>query len=94
MPSTFRVLSTAAFERSIKRLARKNPEIPKIFESLFPILEVDPQNVSRRYNIKKLVNVTSGEGQWRIRAGVYRLRYDVDGDAVTLHSINHRSEAY
>lgn len=77
MPSTFRVLSTAAFGRSIKRLAKKNTEIPEIFESLLSILQTDPQNISRRHNIKKLVNVAPGDGQWRIRFGVYRLRYDI-----------------
>lgn len=58
------------------------------------VLRRDPLNTSRRYQIKKLTNVGHGDGQWRIRSGVYRLRYDIEGDAVTLHSINHRSEAY
>ena len=94
MPSAYRVLSTAAFGRSIRRLSKKDPEIPEIFERLLSILQTDPQNVSRRHNIKKLVNVAPGDGQWRIRTGVYRLRYDVESDTVTLHSINHRREAY
>ncbi len=94
MPAAFRVFTTRAFDRSIKRLAKKNPDIPEIFEELLSILSTDPLNTSRRYHIKKLTNVEPGDGQWRIRSGVYRLRYDVEGDAVTLHSINHRSEAY
>jgi mRNA-degrading endonuclease RelE of RelBE toxin-antitoxin system len=58
------------------------------------ILETDPLNTSRQYNIKKLVGVEPGDGAWRIRSGVYRLRYDVAGTTVTLHSINHRRNAY
>jgi len=94
MPSVFRVFSTAAFERSVKRLAKKNPRIPDVLEQLLRVLETDPLNTSRRHNIKKLTGVDAGDGQWRIRAGVYRLRYDIDGNTVTLHSINHRREAY
>lgn len=39
MHSAHRVLSTAAFGRSIKRLSKKDPEIPEIFERLLPILQ-------------------------------------------------------
>lgn len=94
MPGAFRVLTTRAFDRSIRRLARKNPDIPTVFEELVSILSTDPQNTTRRHQIKKLTNVEQGDGQWRIRSGVFRLRYDVEGGDVILHSINHRSEAY
>lgn len=94
MPAAFRVLSTAAFDRALKRLAKKHPDIPDIFEELLTILESDPLNTSRQYNVKKLVDVEPGDGAWRIRSGVYRLRYDVSRTTVTLHSINHRSNAY
>jgi mRNA-degrading endonuclease RelE of RelBE toxin-antitoxin system len=94
MPSGFRILSTAAFDRSFKRLAKKHPEIPDVLGRLVGILATDPLNTSRQYNIKKLAGVEPGDGVWRIRFGVYRLRYDVAGTTVTLHSINHRSNAY
>jgi mRNA-degrading endonuclease RelE of RelBE toxin-antitoxin system len=35
-----------------------------------------------------------GEGQWRIRAGDYRLRYDIFGRDVVLYAVRHRTEAY
>ena len=57
-------------------------------------LQEDPFNLSRRHNTKTLTDVKDGEGRWRIRSGVYRLRYDVYGQTVVLHSINHRSQAY
>lgn len=94
MPAAFRVFTTAAFDRSMKQLAKKNPDVSGVFERLITILATDPRNTSRQHNIKKLTNIESGDGQWRIRSGVYRLRYDVDGEIVTLHSINHRKNAY
>ena len=94
MAVPFRVFTTRAFDRTLKRLAKQNPEIPEMLENLVIILASDPQNLSRRHNIKKLTNVDVGEGQWRIRSGVYRLRYDVQGDVVMLHAINHRKDAY
>jgi len=94
MAPACRVLSTAAFERTLKQLARKHPDIPDVFADILTILEIDPLNVSRQHNIRKLVNVEHGDGAWRIRSGVYRVRYDVEAATVTLHSINHRKDAY
>jgi mRNA-degrading endonuclease RelE of RelBE toxin-antitoxin system len=94
MGSAYRVVSTRAFERSARKLIRKVPKIEDVLDELRGVLETDPLNVSRQHNIKKLTNIELGEGQWRIRSGVYRLRYDVEGDIVTLYSINHRKEAY
>lgn len=94
MAPAYRVLLTAAFERSARRLIRKNPHIEDVIEEMATVLRRDPQNTTRRHQIKKLTNVEPGDGQWRIRSGVYRLRYDVEASDVILHSINHRSEAY
>lgn len=33
-------------------------------------------------------------GQWRLRAGVYRIRYDVIGEDVILHRVRHRKDIY
>jgi mRNA interferase RelE/StbE len=33
-------------------------------------------------------------GQFRIRIGNYRIRYDVKEDVVRIHSIKHRKEVY
>ena len=94
MAATFRLVATPPFERSLKRLARKNLQITSMVEQMLVVLQEDPLNLSRKHNIKKLTNVDEGSGQWRIRSGVYRLRYDVIGHAVALYSINHRKEAY
>lgn len=78
----------------MRKLAKRNPEISEVFGDLVEILAGDPQNTSRKHSIKKLTDVEVGNGQWRIRSGVYRLRYDIDANIVTLHSINHRKDAY
>jgi mRNA-degrading endonuclease RelE of RelBE toxin-antitoxin system len=57
-------------------------------------LAVDPYDRTRQHAIKKLNDVRPGEGQWRIRHGDYRLRYDIMGQDVVLHSIQPRSKAY
>jgi mRNA-degrading endonuclease YafQ of YafQ-DinJ toxin-antitoxin module len=54
MPAAFRVLSTAAFDRSLKRLAKKHPDLPDVFAELLAVLEADPLNVSRRLSISIL----------------------------------------
>ena len=39
-------------------------------------------------------DVPSGEGQYRIRIGDYRIRYDIIGTEVILYSFKHRKAAY
>lgn len=94
MRDAFEVTTTRAFDRSMKRLAKSDVRISVLFERLLAVLSNDPYNTSRRYDITKLTDVDQGDGQWRIRTGVYRLRYDIEGRNVILHSINHRREAY
>lgn len=64
------------------------------FKTLMAILTEDPHNRSGRHQIKKLAGLKAGEGQWRIRWRDYRLRYDIFGQEVVLHSFRHRKEAY
>lgn len=92
MVTQFNIVATASFSRSLKKLVRKNPDIVGAYEEMLDILTSDPFNISRRYQIKKLTD--TDVGQWRIRTGVYRLRYDVEGNTVVLHLIKHRSNAY
>ena len=58
------------------------------------LLEDDPYNQSGRHKIKKLAVVKAGDGQWRIRFGDYRLRYDIVGNDVVLDSFRDRKDAY
>jgi len=70
-----------------------NPALEGALRGLAAILGQDPYNRSARHPIKKLKDIQSG-GQWRIRWREYRLRYDIYGTDVVLHSFRHRKEAY
>lgn len=63
-------------------------------EGLQTALSADPHNHTGEQDITKLTGVAQGEGQWRIRVGDYRLRYDIVGADVVLYSFRHRREAY
>jgi mRNA-degrading endonuclease RelE of RelBE toxin-antitoxin system len=88
MPSqgapAFSVLTTAHFDRLLKKLAPKQPDLAARFEDAIAILSRDPHNKSGKYAIKKLVGVSAGGGQYRLRSGRFRFRYDVAEREVTL----------
>jgi len=94
MASLFILKTTPTFERGFRSLTKRDSELQEQFIKLLDVLRVDPYNTSKQYDIKKLTNVARGEGQWRIRTGNYRLRYDIFDKEVILHSFNHRKEAY
>jgi mRNA-degrading endonuclease RelE of RelBE toxin-antitoxin system len=94
MPEIFRLLPTSRFKRDVEAIYKHHPASLRQLESIKVILTLDPYNRSRRYDIKKLRDVPHGEGQYRIRTGKYRLRYDVNGNDVVLYSFKHRKEAY
>lgn len=94
MSDAFRVLTTPAFEREFRKVARGEAAAVEALEGLLAILRLDPHNCRGQYAIKKLAGLKRGEGQWRIRWRNYRLRYDIEGSDVVLHSFRHRREAY
>jgi mRNA-degrading endonuclease RelE of RelBE toxin-antitoxin system len=78
----YSVVTTAHFDRLIKKLAPKHSEL-------------DPLNKSRKYPIKKLQGVSAGEGQHRVRSGRFRFRYDIAGrEVVLLHCGLRREDTY
>ncbi len=80
----YRVRTTAHFDRLLKKLAPKHPDLPERFEEAIAILSEDPYNRTRRYPIKKLEGIPPGEGQYRLRSGRYRFRYDIESLEVLL----------
>lgn len=58
------------------------------------VLKKDPYNNTRIHNIKKLTDVAQGEGQYRIRQGDCRIRYDVVKKDVVLTAFKHRKDIY
>ncbi len=94
MAGKFRVVTTPAFEREFRKASKGNAALLDALEELLAILREDPHNRSGQHKIKKLVGLKPGDGQWRIRWREYRLRYDIFGEEVVLHSFRHRREAY
>jgi len=94
MANLFRVLTTPSFEREFRKISRGDLALVGALEELVGILSQDPHNRTERHKIKKLAGLRTGEGQWRIRWRDYRLRYDIYGNEVVLHSFRHRKEAY
>ena len=94
MARSFRVLTTSAFERQARKAVRRKRQLVAVLEKLIPILRRDPHNHAGEQKIKKVAGVTPGDGQWRIRFGDYRVRYDIEGNDVVLHSFRDRKDAY
>jgi mRNA-degrading endonuclease RelE of RelBE toxin-antitoxin system len=99
MPSreapAFSVLTTAHFDRLLKKLAPKHPELVGRFEETIAILSLDPYNKTGKYPMKKLQGVSAGEGQFRLRSGRFRFRYDVaEREVVLLYCGLRREDTY
>ena len=94
MPGRYRIIILPEFERDVRRLRKRFPRVHASYEGALQILETDPFNLEKRANIAKLVDVRPGEGQFRLRLGDWRLRCDVVGEDVVLHSMRPRSESY
>jgi mRNA-degrading endonuclease RelE of RelBE toxin-antitoxin system len=92
MNAGFLVVTTSRFDRELKKLAAKHLDIAVTFRKAIEILKADPYNRSRQHHIKKLEGVSSGDGQYRIRSGRFRFRYDVDGTTVFLKACSLRRE--
>ena len=92
MTSAFLVATTSRFDRELRKLAAEHPGLPGLFQRVIEILKTDPFNRSRQHPIKKLVAVPAGEGQYRVRSGRFRFRYDVDGQTVYLKACSLRRE--
>ena len=73
----FTVLTTPLFDRLLAKLVQQHPELPDIFESAITILKTDPHNLGRSHAIKKLRGIKLGDGQYRLRVGRWRFRYDI-----------------
>jgi mRNA-degrading endonuclease RelE of RelBE toxin-antitoxin system len=82
--SAYSVVTTPHFDRLLKKLAPKHVELIERFDEAIAILSSDPLNNGRRHAIKKLQGVSAGDGQYRLRAGRFRFRYDIAGREVVL----------
>jgi mRNA-degrading endonuclease RelE of RelBE toxin-antitoxin system len=92
MTSEFLVFTTSRFDRELEKLASQHPTLPELFRRVVDVLKSDPYNRSRQHPIKKLEAVQAGEGQYRIRSGRFRFRFDIEGQKVYLKACSLRRE--
>ena len=92
MTPLFSVETTAAFMRWFSKLARKHAELPGLLADAEAILAADPYNRTCAHNIKKLTAIPRGEGQYRLRIGRWRFRYDIYNQVVLLVDCSLRRE--
>jgi mRNA-degrading endonuclease RelE of RelBE toxin-antitoxin system len=91
MTPLFTVQTSPRFERSFKKLGKQHPNLPRLFREVLEILEADPYNRTRQHPIKKLTG-PQHDGQWRLKLGRFRFRYDIIGQIVELKSCGLRRE--
>ena len=93
MSSSFVVRTTSRFDRQARALRKRHPGVfTASYEEAITILSEDPYNRRRRHRIKKLEGVRQGDGQYRLRLGRWRFRYDIYGQEVVFHSRGLRRE--
>jgi len=87
------VRTTRRFDRLARSLRKQHPgAFTDQFETALAILATDPHNRSGHHPIRKLQGVAEGKGQYRLRLGRWRFRYDILGDDVVLHTAGLRRE--
>jgi hypothetical protein len=93
MTSPFAVRTIPQFDRLLRRLDRQHPELADVYAEALTILRTDPYNRSQQYDILKLKGVSPREGgQYRLRLGRYRYRYDIESREVILYYCGLRRE--
>jgi mRNA-degrading endonuclease RelE of RelBE toxin-antitoxin system len=92
MKPLFAVATAPHFERLARGLRRRHADFDQHLAAALEVLRLDPYNRSRTYPIKKLKGVLVGEGQYRIRLGRWRIRYDIYDQTVLLTQCGLRRE--
>jgi mRNA-degrading endonuclease RelE of RelBE toxin-antitoxin system len=92
MAAPFIVRFTPRFKRLFRRLSSQHPHLSDHYNDVIEVLAADPHNRTGVHDIKKLINIESGDGQWRIRSGRFRFRYDIYGEDVVLQYCGLRRE--
>lgn len=87
MPQQFAVRLTKRFIKDLATLPKR--EQSKVLQSL-KRLEMNPFGPAPQ--VKKLKS--KGIGQWRLRTGDYRVRYDIFKKDVVLYRVRHRKDVY
>jgi mRNA-degrading endonuclease RelE of RelBE toxin-antitoxin system len=81
----FAVHTTTQFDRESRKLLQAHPDFDEHLAYAIEVLSADPYNISRQHPIKKLTDVKAGDGQYRLRSGRFRFRYDIEASAQTVY---------
>lgn len=92
MSTSYTVKTSPSFDRLLRRLNKRHPQLADTLEEAITILEADPYNRTRTHNIKKLEGQKVGSGQYRLRLGRWRFRYDIVGTDVVFEYVGLRRE--
>ena len=92
MTAPFSVHVTPHYERLAQKLLKGHKELAGLHQTVREILETDPHNISRKHPIRKLEGVKPGDGQYRLRLGRFRFRYDIIEKEVWLFYCGLRRE--
>jgi mRNA interferase RelE/StbE len=87
MAGRFTVKLTPSFQKDLEDLPRKQQE-----RVLVALKRLESEPFGPPPHVKKLKG--EGVGQWRLRVGVYRARYDVMRQDVVLYRVRHRKDIY
>jgi len=84
LPKQYQIIPTKTFLKDLEK--KVNPPYARQIEKVIDKLAKNP------YQGIKLTSIKIG--QWRIRIGDYRIRYDIEGNKVILLRILHRKDIY
>jgi hypothetical protein len=84
MADEYKVFTIPAFNRVARVFVTSYPDFARIYERALEILRRDALNREGDRDILKLEFIPIGDGQYRLRVGRYRFRYDVHGKIVIL----------
>jgi len=86
MTKAYRLVPSKKFLRDAKKLpAESKAHLARILAEL----KKDPYSGR---DLKKLSNVSAG--QWRLRFGDYRIRYDIQNDEIWVITVRHRKDIH
>jgi mRNA-degrading endonuclease RelE of RelBE toxin-antitoxin system len=83
---------TAKCRRLIEDLQSASFEFADYYQEALVFFQTDPYNRSRIHNVKKLINVPKESGEFRLRIGRWRFRYDIEAKKVILYYCGLRRE--
>ena len=79
------------YEIEFKPRALKDLKALSVAEHRRIISKVEVLQMDLAGDVKKLTNFTA---EYRLRAGNYRILFDVDGAKVIIYRVRHRKDAY